>query len=229
MTIRTLCSLGLLSAVVLSAAPGLAQSSRPTDVDVDKVEIKDGKARVQFASSGTDRGVLPGDKGYFVKDGAKVAGSEFTIDRVDDSLGFASTSFKSAEDLRAQTSFKALIAATRTCGRGGARPNLFDSRDVAQGNQPAEGFAFAKVTAAERVHKTRITFTIDKGSDDGVHPRSSGYALLAGPGRPLAQYVAINWVTAKTAGGTVDAGDADKMLEEVKRIGYERVACTPRK
>jgi hypothetical protein len=224
MKTRTLSGLALLASTLLATVPGFAQSSKTVEPSVDNVEVKDGKARVSL-SSGLYQGVLPGDKGFFTKDGEKVAGSDFEIDRIDDTHAWANTVFPTGEDLRARTSAKARIAATRTCPRGGARPNLFDDKEVTPGTQPAEGFAFAKVTSVARVHKSEISFTIDKGTDDGVLPSSSAYALAAGPGRPLAPYVSISWVTAKTAGGTVTAGDADELLKIVKRIGYERLVC----
>ncbi len=226
----TAAPLAVALATVLAAGSGRAQSSptKTIDTSVDSVEVKDDKAYVSL-SSGLYQSVLPGDQGFFLKDGEKAPGSEFTIDRIDETHSFARTLFRSSDDLRAKASTKARLVTTRTCPRGGARPELFDSKSVKEGAQPAEGFAFAKVIASARVHKTRISFTIDKGADDGVLPSSSGYALTAGPGRPLAQYVGISWVSAKTAGGTVDAGDADQMLQNVKRIGYERLICKPMK
>lgn len=230
MKTRTLAPLALALTTLFAAGSGMAQSppTKTVDTSVDNVEVKDGKAQVSLAA-GLYQGVLPGDKGFFLKEGEKAPGSEFTIDRIDETHSFASTVFSSSDDMRAKASIKTRLTTTRTCPRGGARPELFDSKEVREGAQPAEGFAFAKVIASARVDKTQISFTIDKGADDGVLPSSSGYALTAGPGRPLAQYVSISWVGAKTAGGTVNAGDADQMLKNVKRIGYERLICKPMK
>lgn len=226
----TAAPLALAFATLLAAGSGMAQSAptKTIDVNVDNVEVKDGKAQVSL-SAGLYGGVLPGDKGFFLKDGEKLAGSEFTIDRIDETHSFASTIFSSSDDLRAKASIKTRVVTTRTCPRGGARPELFDSKEVREGQQPAEGFAFGKVIASARTDKTQITFTIDKGVDDGVLPSSSGYALGAGPGRALSGYVSISWATAKTAGGTMNASDADQMLKNVKRIGYERLICKPMK
>jgi hypothetical protein len=224
MNIRKLSALGLLVSTFLVAAHGAAETPKTLDVRVDKVDVKEGKVHAALRS-GSGQNILPGDKGFFTKDGSKVEGSDFEIDRVGESLAFAKTGFKSNEELRAQTSMKTRITTTHTCPRGGGvRPNL-DDKEVSMGQEPAEGFAFAKVTASSKVHKTEIEFTIDKGSDDGVLPSSAGYALLSGEGRTLAYYVHIEWVSAKTAGGKVTAGDADAMMEKVKRIAFQRLVC----
>jgi hypothetical protein len=224
MKIRSLSALGFLTATVLVGLPGSAQSPKTVDSDVDKVEVAEGKVRATIAS-GAVHSVLPGDKGFFLKDGAKVEGSEFEIDRVEDRLALFKTGFTKVEDARSQTSLKVRITTTRTCPRNNlTRPNL-DDKAASEGKEPAPGFAFAKVTSAEKVHKTKIKFTIDKGTDDGVLPSSVAYSLKDGPGRTNAYYTTMDQVAAKTATGFADAGDADEMLKNVKRIGFQRVVC----
>lgn len=209
-----------IAAVLCFATFALADAGKTVNADVDKVTA-DGKVRVEL-HGGSLAGVYPGDKGFFVKDGVKVDGSDFPIDRVDESLAWASTSYKTEAELPSK---KLRVTTSRTCARGGARPETAESDDTRNGRKPAAGFAFAKVIAAEKVHNTKIRVTIDKGSDDGVLPASSGYALGAGEGRPFAQYVGVEWVEAKKASLTVDAGNADEMLAKVKRIAYEKLAC----
>jgi hypothetical protein len=223
MKTRWLIVAGVLSSILCITAHGLAGSGKTLDASVEAVEMKEGKVQATVLS-GANQNVLPGDKGFFIKDGEKVQGSEFEIDRVDDRLAWTKTGFKAIDDVRSQTSMKTRIVATRTCTRGGGRRFELSPREVAQGQQPAEGFVFAKVTSAERVHKTRIRVTIDKGTDDGVLPSSSAYALPSS-GKPLAQYVSVDSVAAKTAVIIVDAGDADMLLKNVKRIAFERLTC----
>lgn len=227
MTIRTFTALGLLTSSLVFAAHGAAQPSKAVDARVEKIDAAGGTVRAALGA-GSVQNVLPGDKGFFLKDGAKVAGSEFEIDRVEERLASAPTHFSSPEEARSQTSMRARVTTTHSCPRGGARPKL-DHKEALQGEEPAEGFVFANVTSTERVHKTRIAFTIDKGADDGVLPQSSAYGALAGAGRLPSGYVHITWVSAKTAGGIVDAGDADKLAATVKRIAFEHLVCTPAK
>ena len=213
-----------LATVLLTATIGFAQAGKTLDnAKVDKSEMKDGKVRVSIIA-GQSQGVYIGDKGYFVKDGTKVENSDFEIDRMDDSRAFATTVFKSVDDMHAQTSLSTRIAKSKTCPRGGARPDLFDNEDIREGRQPAQGFAFANVVSAEKVHKSEIRVVIDKGFDDGVMPSSSAYASPAS-GRALSGYAGVEWVEAKKTSLTITAIVADDVLPKVKRIGYEKITC----
>lgn len=222
MKIRTISTLGILATLLAVALPGSAQSAKTVDGKVDGIDMADGKVRAAVLT-GYGQNVMPGDKGFFLKDGEKVDGSEFEVDRIDERLAFVKTKFKSAEDLRAQTSKKARISvAPRTCPRGGKRPEL-DDKEVRAGKEPADGFAFASVKSAEKIHKSKIRVTIDKGSNDGVLPGSSGYAL--GEDRMLAGHFGVESVAAKTATITVEAVEADKAIGEIKKVAFERLVC----
>ena len=223
MMIRKLSGLAVLASTFLLATQGVADTSKTVDARLEKLDVAEGHVRATVLG-GTNQQVFPGDKGFLTKDGSKIENSDFEVDRVDDRLSFAKTTFSKLDELPARTSLVAHITTTRKCPRGGKRPDLFEAA-VAQGKEPAEGFAFAKVTSTAIEHKSQISFTIDKGADDGVMPTSSTYALKDGAPRPVSGYSGITWVAAKTAGGTVSAGDAQELAKNVKRIGYERITC----
>lgn len=222
MNTRTISTLGILATLMAVAVPGSAQSAKTLDGKVDGMEMADGKVRATLIT-GYGQAVMPGDKGFFLKDGEKVAGSEFEVDRIDERSAFVKTGFKSPAELRAQTSKKARISvATRKCPRGGKRPE-FDDKETRDGKEPAEGFAFANVKSAEKVHKSKIRVIVDKGTNDGVLPGSTGYAV--GDERRLSGYMGVESVGAKTATIVIDAVEADKAVGEVKRIAFERLIC----
>lgn len=228
MSLRTLSTAGLLVSTLLVAAHGSAQSSKTVDVRVGGVDITQGKVRAAMLS-GANQGLLPGDKGFFTKDGKKVDGSDFEVYRVSDRVAWAMTRFPTTDELRFRTSLQTRITKTRTCASAGAKKPSFDDRETALGRKPPQGFGFATVIWAEKVTDTEISITIDKGTEDGVMPSSSSYALLPGVGAPLPYVVDIKWVTATTAGGSVTAGNAESLEKLVRRIGYERVVCKPSK
>jgi hypothetical protein len=214
----------VLTSVLLAAGHGSAGPSETVDARVGNVDITQGKVRAAFLR-GAQQDVLPGDKGFFTKAGAKVPGSDFEVYRVGDRLAWTMTSFATFDELRFRTSLSARITTTRTCKTGGKKAD-FGEKGVATGRNPPKGFEFATVMTAEPHGDTSIVFTIDKGTADGVMPSSTGYAIMPGTGMPQPYAIDITWVTATTAGGYVHGvPSSEEASKTIRKLGYEIVTC----
>jgi hypothetical protein len=219
-------------AFVAAAVSAGQVSAEPVSTAVINVDHVDGKARAMF-NDGQRDGVMPGDRGWFLnREGAKV-GSDFEIFKVTDRSAVAITAYPSIAALQASVlgpgggQLKARIAITRSCTAGGKKPS-FDTPDVASGRFPPKGFTFATVTSTALQTDTSFAFTIDKGTDSGVLPASSAYAVLAGTGTPQPYAVDVTWATKTTAGGFVkNVANADDMQKTARKLGVEVGSCKP--
>jgi len=214
----------LASTVLFAATHGSAAPPKTLDVRVGAADIHEGKVRAALLS-GANQGLYPGDRGYFTKNGARIRGTDFVVDRVSDRVAWTMAPFPTLDAMR-WTSLQVKVVPTHTCGAGGQKP-VIDTPAAIAGRTPPKGFLFASVRSAERADESTVTFTIDKGTEDGVVPSSTAYALLEGTGMPMPVTVDITWVTKSTAGGVVRGlPDANATARTVRRLGVERVRCS---
>lgn len=204
MTTRTLLGLSAIAFTLFAATDGSAApraSAKTLDVRVGGVSIEQGKVRAALLS-GADQGILPGDKGFFTKDGQKVAGSDFEVQRIGGRVAWAFTRFPTVDELRFRTSLTARVTTpARTC--------------------TSRGTKIAKVTSAIKESDSSFYFTIDKGTDEGLMP-SSVTTVDEGT-------IDFAWVTAGDAGGYVrGVKNPDQAASALKRVVYESITCKPR-
>lgn len=201
-TTRMLLGLTAITFSILAASDGFAASraSKTIDVRVGGVSIEQGKVNAALLS-GADQGILPGDKGYFTKDGQKVPSSDFEVKRVGGRVAWTVTPFPTIDVMRFRTSLTTRVTTPqRTCTRKGTR--------------------LANVTSTAREGDTSIYFTIDKGTDDGVMP-SSGFAMQGTSGT-----IELRWVSETNAGGYVrGVANPDEAAKAFRRLGYEVITC----
>jgi hypothetical protein len=200
MTIRNLFGLTAIAFTLFAATDGSAapRASKTLDMRVGGVSIEQGKVRAALLS-GADQGILPGDKGFFTKDGQKVPGSDFEVQRVGGRIAWTFTSFPTVDELRFRTSLTARVTApSRTC--------------------TGRGTHMAAVTSTARESDSSFFFTLDKGTADGLMP-SSVVAIKDGT-------VDITWVSEKSAGGYVrGVKNPDEAAAAFRRLPYEQVQC----
>ena len=203
MTTRTLFGLTALAFTLFAATDGSAapRASKTLDVRVGGVSVEQGKVRAALLS-GAEQGILPGDKGFFTKDGQKVAGSDFEVQRIGGRVAWTFTRFPTVDELRFRTSLTARVTSpARTC--------------------TSKGTKIAKVTSAVRESDTSFDFTIDKGTDDGVMPAS----VAAAPEGTLD----FTWVTNSDAGGYVrGVKNPDAAAKAFEKVVYESITCKPK-
>jgi hypothetical protein len=202
MTTRAFLGLTALAFTILTATDGAAapRGSKTLDVRVGGVSVEQGKVKAALLS-GADQGIMPGDKGFFTKDGRKVPGSDFEVQRIGDRVAWAFTGFPTVDELRFRTSLTARVSTpARRCTGGGTK--------------------LAEVTSTARESDASFSFTIDKGARDGLMP-SSVVALDDKSGT-----VDIRWVSANSAGGYVrGVANPDEAAKRFQRIVYQAIAC----
>jgi hypothetical protein len=198
MTTRTLFGLAALAISLLATTDGSARAPKTLDVRVGSVSIEKGKVNAALLS-GADQGIMPGDRGFFTKNGQKVAGSEFEVQRIGDRIAWTVTGFPTTDELRFRTSLTARVTSPeRTC--------------------TSKGTKIAHVLSARRESDSSIFFTIDKGAQDGVMPKSTVASEVG--------TVDITLVGANTASGIVrDVANPDEAANAFRRIVYESFVC----
>lgn len=199
-TTRTLFGLTALALSVFAATDGSAapRASKTLDVRVGGVSIEQGKVRAALLS-GADQGILPGDKGFFTKDGQKVPGSEFEVQRIGPRVAWTFAPFPTIDTMRFRTSLTTRVTTpARTC--------------------TSRGTKMATVTSTAREGDSAFYFTLDKGTDDGLMPSS----VIAAPEGS----VDITWVSAGSAGGYVrGVKNPDDAAGAFRRAVYESITC----
>lgn len=200
MTIRNLLGLTAIAFTLFASTDGSAapRASKTLDVRVGGVSIEQGKVRTALLS-GEQQGILPGDKGFFTKDGQKVPGSDFEVQRIGGRLAWTFAPFRTLDELRFRTSLTARITTpARTC--------------------TSKGTKMATVTSTARESDSSFYFTLDKGTDDGVMP-SSVAAVQNG-------YLDLAWVSEKSAGGYIrGVQNPDEAANAFRRLPYEAIQC----
>src|SRR4051812_48901407 len=82
-----------------------AEGANTIKVAVGDVSLQSQKVRVMFVGAGQQAGVMPGDKGYFLKDGTKIASDgDFEIFKITDRGAFAISAFTAVDAIRFRTS-----------------------------------------------------------------------------------------------------------------------------
>lgn len=201
MMTRTLLSLTAIAITVLSVSDGAAAPRAKTlDVRVGATSVEQGKVRAALLS-GAEQGILPGDKGFFMKDGQKVPGSDFEVQRIGGRVAWAMTDFSSLADINARTSLMVRVTApARKC--------------------TSKGTKIARVVSTERQGDTAFYFTIDKGTKDGLMPASA----LAIGGKSGS--IDLQWVSPTGAGGWVrGVSDSDEAAKALRSVAYESITC----
>lgn len=199
-TTRTFLGIAALAIGLVATTDGSAQpSSKTLDVRVGAYSIEQGKVNAALLS-GEQQGILPGDKGFFTKNGQKVPGSEFEVSRIGGRVAWTVTSFPTPDTLRFKTSLTARITAPiRVC--------------------TSKGTKIAVVMSARKESDTSIYFTIDKGTQDGVMPSS----IIAGPGEGATE---LSWVTPTSAGGYVRGiSDPEAVATSFRKTAFESITC----
>lgn len=200
-TTRTLFGLAALAITLVASTDGSAQprGGKTLDVRVGGVSIEKGKVNVALLS-GEQQGILPGDKGFFTKNGQKVPGSDFEVQKIGGRVAWTVTSFPTIDDMRFRTSLMTKVTTpARTC--------------------TSKGSKVAVVMSARKETDSSIYFTIDKGTQDGVMPSS----VLAGPGVGVAE---LTWVTPNAAGGYVrNVANPDDAANEFRKTAVETFIC----
>lgn len=226
---------GLVAALALTsgATHVSAEGASTVKAKLSDSQPDSGKIRVQLTPAGEQQGVMPGDKGYFLRDGKKIASkANFEVLKIKSKEAHVMTAFTSLSELPSKpSSLEALITTSRRCAARGAKPSFAGApQPVVLGQTPPHGFAFATVTSTAKATDSTYEITIDKGSDDGVMPSSSAYLVQPGLGTPHPYKVDIVWVTKSTAGGNVSGvvnGTVTK--NDARKLGFEIATCTSSK
>jgi hypothetical protein len=212
-------------AVALTTSTSVAIAKDPVQTVISLV-VKDGKTIVQFDNAGQLGGVMPGDKGWFLKDGAKVGGADYELSvfKINDRTSWATVS-ASRTALQAATSMQVRAPGSRKCTTKGKMPD-FGSAAVAQGKKAPPGFVIVDVHNKVASSEHKVAFTIWKGTDDGVMPTSKVYALVPDNGVPLPYKVDITWASGNEAGGYVTVLESSAaVVKTITRLGVEIASC----
>lgn len=200
-TTRTFLGIAALAIGLVATTDGSAQSraSKTLDVRVGSYSIEQGRVNAALLS-GEQQGILPGDKGFFTKNGQKVPGSDFEVNKIGGRVAWTVTSFPTPDTLRFKTSLTARITTPiRVC--------------------TSKGTKVAVVMSARKESDTSIYFTIDKGTQDGVMPSS----VIAGPGEGATE---LTWVTPTAAGGYVrGVSNPEEVATAFRKTAFESITC----
>src|SRR5688500_3389717 len=110
MSIRALFGLTAIAFTLFASTDGSAapRTSKTLDVRVGGVSVEQGKVRAALLS-GAEQGILPGDKGFFTKNGQKVAGSDCEVQGISCRIECTITGFPIFDELRFRTSLTARV------------------------------------------------------------------------------------------------------------------------